>query len=382
MDWDVGALVEDTDKLRNFVEDDFDFFEYEQGRSSTIVVAGRLKSHIQFWRSIGASQFILDVIEHGYRIPFHSTPPVSFSSNNKSALAHSDFVNEAISELLVTNRIFESEVLPHNVNPLSVSIQSSGKKRLILDLRFVNKHVWKQKVKFEDLKVALNYFDKGHFMFSFDIKSGYHHVLIFPPHQTFLGFSWFYQGKVRYFCFRVLPFGLCSAPFVFTKIFRPLVAYWRRDGIHIVVYLDDGLGEGPSYQVALAHSTRVKTDLVRSGFVPNFEKSVWVPTSVLDWLGFTIDLFQGLLFVPGIKLKRVVSDIDSLLEANCCTARELSALAGRINSFKLAVGNVTTLMTKFIHMSIVLQPSWDSRFPLSDSVKEELFFSGKRTFGV
>ena len=94
MDWDVGALVEDTDKLKNFVEDDFDFFEYEQGRSSTIVVAGRLKSHIQFWRSIGASQFILDVIEHGYRIPFHSAPPVSFSSNNKSALAHSDLLTK------------------------------------------------------------------------------------------------------------------------------------------------------------------------------------------------------------------------------------------------------------------------------------------------
>ena len=40
---------------------------------------------------------------------------------------------------------------------------------MILDLRFVNKLVWKQKVKFEDLKVALNYFDKGHFMSSFDI---------------------------------------------------------------------------------------------------------------------------------------------------------------------------------------------------------------------
>lgn len=70
---------------------------------------------------------------------------------------------------MVTNRIFGSEVLPHNVNPLSVSVQSSGRKRLILDLRFVNKHVWKPKVKFEVLKVALNYFDKGHFMFSFDI---------------------------------------------------------------------------------------------------------------------------------------------------------------------------------------------------------------------
>ena len=166
------------------------FFEYEQGRSSTIVVACRLKSHIivQFWRSRGASQFILDVIEYGYRIPFHSTPPVSFSSYNKSALAHSDFVNDAISKLLVTNRIFGSDVLLHNVNPLSVSVQSSGKKRLILDLRFVNKHVWKPKIKFEVLKVALNYFDKGHFMFSFDIKRGYDHVLIFPPHQTFFGF--------------------------------------------------------------------------------------------------------------------------------------------------------------------------------------------------
>ena len=46
MDWDVVVVVEDTDKLRNFVEDDSDFFENEQGRSSTIFVASRLKSHI------------------------------------------------------------------------------------------------------------------------------------------------------------------------------------------------------------------------------------------------------------------------------------------------------------------------------------------------
>ena len=144
MDWDVGALVEDTDKLRNFVEDDCDLFEYEQGLSSTIVVAGRLKSHIQFWRSIGATQFILDVIEHGYRIPFHSTPPVSFSSNNKSSLAHSNFVNEAISELLVTHRIFESEVLPHNgftrvrsVISVLGSCPSASVQPLLFSLRFL-----------------------------------------------------------------------------------------------------------------------------------------------------------------------------------------------------------------------------------------------------
>ena len=115
--------------------------------------------------------------------------------------------------------IFESEVLPYNVNPLSVSIQSSGKKRLISDLRFVNMHVWKQKVKFEYLQVALNYFDKGHFMFSFDIKSGYYHVFIFPPHQTLMGFSWFYQGKVRYLCLKGPALWPLFSPFCFHKDF-------------------------------------------------------------------------------------------------------------------------------------------------------------------
>ena len=183
MCYDCSEHSQDRDKFDfNSLVDDLDYHEYEQGANLNITVAGRLKTDIEFWRSIGCNEFILNLIEEGYRIPFHSSPPVSFANNNKSALTHQDFVQEAISELLLTNRIFETDVMPHNVNPLPVSIQPSGKKRLILDLRLINKHVWKQRVKFEDLKIALNYLEWGHFMFSFDIKSGYRHVEIFPPH--------------------------------------------------------------------------------------------------------------------------------------------------------------------------------------------------------
>lgn len=35
-------------------------------------------------RSMGDSQFILDVTDYGYRIPFHCIPPVSFSISNIS----------------------------------------------------------------------------------------------------------------------------------------------------------------------------------------------------------------------------------------------------------------------------------------------------------
>ena len=67
---------------------------------------GSLKSHTQFCRSIGTTQFILVVIDEGYRIPFYSTPPPSFLRNNKSALAHPSFVDEAISVLLLAYRVF------------------------------------------------------------------------------------------------------------------------------------------------------------------------------------------------------------------------------------------------------------------------------------
>ena len=49
---------------------------------------------------------------------------------------------------------------PFVVNPLSVSIQPCGKKRLILDLRHVNKSLIKQSVKYEDWKIVMSYFAK------------------------------------------------------------------------------------------------------------------------------------------------------------------------------------------------------------------------------
>ena len=59
--------------------------------------------------------------------------------------------------------------MPYIVNPLTVSVQSNGKKRLILDLRCVNLHVLKQSVKYEDMRTALMYVKENSFMFSFDL---------------------------------------------------------------------------------------------------------------------------------------------------------------------------------------------------------------------
>lgn len=190
-------LVSDKSFLCNTIVPDYrchefdftdEYYEYEQGQAD-ILVKGRLKARSQFWKSIGANSFILDVIEHGYKIPFYSKPENVHLNNNKSALFHSEFVTQSIIELEKKGLILRCREKPFVVNPLTVSEQSNGKKRLILDLRIVNNHLWKEKVKFEDIRTALLYVNKGCWMYKFDIHSAYHHIDIFPEHTKFWGFS-------------------------------------------------------------------------------------------------------------------------------------------------------------------------------------------------
>ena len=58
--------------------------------------------------------------------------------------------------------------------------------------------------------------------------------------QTYLGFSWGENVNRKFYIFWVLPFGLASACYIFTKLHRPLVKCWRSLGLHII-YIDDGI---------------------------------------------------------------------------------------------------------------------------------------------
>ena len=128
------------------------------------------------WKQINTPQFVLETIEFGYKLPLLTMPPARIFRYNKSALDERAFVEDAIHSLLDVNCIEKLVESPGIINPLSVSNQKSGKKRLILDLRHINRHLFKNKFKCEDVSVAKEVLRPGDFMFSFDLKSGYHHI--------------------------------------------------------------------------------------------------------------------------------------------------------------------------------------------------------------
>ena len=184
---------------------DFDYdrnlFEFEPN-SALPVLKGRLRSCLSYWHTIGANSFVIDTIKFGYRIPFISTPCQARFSNNQSALNNASFVESAIAELVHTHAVVEVPFIPHVVNPLSVSIQSSGKRRLILDLRHVNHFIWKQKFRCEDWRVLLSYVNKGYYLFQFRSQgwiSSYRYFSGLPNFSGFLlGFFWY--RSVFLFC--------------------------------------------------------------------------------------------------------------------------------------------------------------------------------------
>ena len=127
----------------------------------------------------------------------------------------------------MTNEVVkETNKNPRVISLLSVAKYSAGKKCLILYVRYVNKYIYRHKVKLDYWQCFQNFLNEiSKYIFKFDLKGGYHHIAInesFQTSQIYLGFLQKIDGKVRHFVFTVLPFGLNSVPFLFSEIVRPL----------------------------------------------------------------------------------------------------------------------------------------------------------------
>ena len=192
-----------------------------------------------------------------------------------------------------------------------------------------------------------DFLDNKDFLYKSDICQGYHHIDIDKNHQKYLGFSWKIDGKIRYFMFTVLPLGLCSAPFIFTKVMHSLVKFWKREGIKICVYLYDGLGASPSLDLAVEEAEFVRNSLSQCDFIINSEKSVWQPQKELIWLGIKINLINLRFTIPENRVLSIMESIQvTIKHLPYTTVRNLLRLCGKIISTKFVLGNIAQLKTR------------------------------------
>ena len=157
----------------------------------------------------------------------------------------------------------------------------------------------------------------------------------------------------KYFKFVVLPFGLSTGPYIFTKVMGPLVKHWRSQALRIVVYLVDGLGVCATKDTCLRLFLLVLSDLISSGFVPNKDKCMWIPSQLFRWLGFHWDFARGLLSIPEDKISVFLASIREVSSSRVVTSRMLVQVTGRIIPVCLFLAtSIRKIMTTVLHSVI------------------------------
>ena len=119
--------------------------------------------------------------------------------------------------------------------PLFLVPKKDGGQRPDINLKSLNSFVDTPHFKMEGIHTLKSLVLEGDWLVKVDLKDAYFSVPISQKHRKFLCF----QFEDKSYQFNCLPFGLASAPWVFTKTLKPVAALGRELGIRMVVYIDD-----------------------------------------------------------------------------------------------------------------------------------------------
>lgn len=185
----------------------------------------------------------------------------------------------------------------------------------------------------EDIRTAVKLLTKDCYMCTIDLKDAYFMVPISKVSKKFLRFK--FQNQT--YEFQCLPFGLSLAPFVFTKLMKPVMTTLREQGLLLVIYLDDILCIGNTYNECLRCVSDTLLLLENLGFIVNYTKSKLKPNKTQIFLGFELDSHDMCLKLPQDKRQKILHTIEKLSLSKSLTIRDFASFVGLLTSVCPAV---------------------------------------------
>ena len=292
---------------------------------------GKLQYCYDVWEKFTNDPWILQTIS-GYCIEFDSEPfqnkipkEISFSEVQKRCV---DF---EIQELLKKGAIVHSEWEENQyVSNIFIVPKPNGRYRPIINLKYLNLFVHYEHFKQETFKIVLELIQENDYFTSIDMQDAYFSVPINSFFRRYLKFMW--DGQL--FHFVCVPFGLSSAPRLFTKILKPIFAWFRQQSIRCSYYIDDSLNMDQNRDVCARNTMTIAKTLESLGFTINNKKSVLVPVQKIVFFGFVIDSVKFFIFLTDEKVAKIFNLAKVLLEKRVIVVRQLASFIGLIiNAF-------------------------------------------------
>jgi hypothetical protein len=230
--------------------------------------------------------------------------------------------------------------------------KKTGGTRPIINCKSLNQHLVIPSFKQQTVADMMGSTLQGQWASSIDLTDAYYHI---PLHQSFRKYLRFVvQNQV--YQFRALPFGLATAPMVFTRMVKPLAAFLHSQGIIMHYYLDDWLVKGETPE-EVAKNTQTLLDWChRLGFIVNIRKSELNPMQVYVYVGVLYNTQLGYCFPPADRQDKIWSSTSKWLNTQKATALDTQKLLGLLASAQNQVpwGRVHT---RFIQAD--LRDQWD-----------------------
>jgi hypothetical protein len=315
-----------------------------------------LRRFLGYHKAMGMSSVHLGWI--GYGVPLHfveeQTPLALEFRNHRAAMEHEEFVDKEHADRVADGAFVEvkREQL-RGVCPLQVvKHPTSGKLRLCQDLRWINGHLPNVQFRMESLHTELGEIvEQGDQLLTTDIAKAYYCLPMHPDAQSYLGWAW----KGKYYMPTCLVFGLAPAPRIFTKIMRPMMAFFRSLGVRVLGMIDDYLwADKPDGILGLRDAVRLV--LPQLGWSFN-EKCEWTPADEALMLGMLVNAKEFEVRAPEKKVKATLADIKALLRKARgenlwpVLIKEVQQVTGRLMSMALAYQNVR-VFTRSLYIDI------------------------------
>ena len=245
-------------------------------------------------------EYVVSGLKNGFRIGFdHITSKLTSSRNNMlSAKENPHVVDEYLLHEISMDRMWKMTEPPSvpfhcHVSPIGVIPKKNrpGKWRLIVDLSSpegasVNDGISREMcslsyVSIDSIVDCILKLGKGALMAKIDIKQAYRNIPVHPMDRYLLGVQW----KGELYIDKVLPFGLRSAPIIFSAVADALQWIVQQRGVEFIFhYLDDYITVAPPASDLCATNLRIIKQACHDT-VPQLKKlNAKVPLQLLPFL--------------------------------------------------------------------------------------------------
>ena len=210
----------------------------------------------------------------------------------------------------------------------------------------------------------------GSYIWKSDVQSAFKTVGVFPPHRSLTAL--YLNGML--FVDARLPLGHRWSPYIFVHLVgKPVLYVCVARGANILgaidAFVDDFFG-GCDTKVEAEAQLELFLRVCEDLGVPISKAKTFVPSQVMELLGYVIDTVAMTITLPQEKLLDIVEELSYLESKAYATKRELYSLAGKMNWAAPVIPGAKTFMRRILNLMNRLKNDWQSA-ALSDGFRAD-----------